>query len=253
MKLDTVPDNESCAMYALLALGRREEAVAFMNRVIANDSMNPGNFYDAACFTCRLGDANKALDYLNTAFEKGFRRFHHVRHDDDLAAIRSLPEFEEILAKYENLQSPETPTETAENNHGSSISEAVEIPFTRADGVTMVDCSINGLPLKFIFDTGASIVSMSMVEANFMMKNGYLKPGDVVGQGNLFDANGDIMEGTVINLRKIDFGGLQLDNVRAYIVKNQKAPLLLGQSVLGRLGRIEIDNKNGKLIIKPNL
>lgn len=192
MKLDTVPDNESCAMYALLALGRREEAVAFMNRVIANDSVNPGNFYDAACFTSRLGDAHKALDYLNTAFEKGFRRFHHVRHDDDLDAIRSLPEFEEILAKYENFPSPEIPTETAENNPGSGISEAVEIPFTRADGVTMVDCSINGLPLKFIFDTGASIVSMSMVEANFMMKNGYLKPGDVVGQGNLYDANGDI-------------------------------------------------------------
>ena len=84
------------------------------------------------------------------------------------------------------------------------------------------------------------------------MKNGYLKRSDVVGSGNFFDANGDISEGTVINLREIDFGGLRLGNVRASVVRNQKAPLLLGQSVLGRLGKIEIDNQNKKLIIKPN-
>ena len=63
------------------------------------------------------------------------------------------------------------------------------------------------------------------------------------------DANGDITEGTVVNLRKVDFGGLELENVRASVVRNQKAPLLLGQSVLGRLGKIEIDNPGLRLII----
>ena len=37
-------------------------------------------------------------------------------------------------------------------------------------------------------------------------------------------------------------GGLKLNNVRASVVKSQKAPLLLGQTVLSRLGKIEIDN-----------
>ena len=50
----------------------------------------------------------------------------------------------------------------------------------------------------------------------------------------------------------MNFGGLELDNVRASVVRNQKAPLLLGQSVLGRLGKIEIDNHNKKLIINPS-
>jgi predicted aspartyl protease len=50
-------------------------------------------------------------------------------------------------------------------------------------------------------------------------------------------------------LRRVNFGGLELDNVRASVVRNQKAPLLLGQSVLGRLGKIEIDNTNRKLKI----
>ena len=33
------------------------------------------------------------------------------------------------------------------------------------------------------------------------------------------------------------------------VVRNQKAPLLLGQTVLNRLGKIEIDNENQQLKI----
>lgn len=55
-------------------------------------------------------------------------------------------------------------------------------------------------------------------------------------------ANGEINAGTVINLRNVNFGGLDLNNIRAFVVHNQTAPLLLGQSILGRLGNIEIDN-----------
>lgn len=129
-------------------------------------------------------------------------------------------------------------------------SETIKIPFTPDGGCVSVKCTINDLPLSFIFDTGASTVSLSMVEANFMLKNGYLKKEDFVGSQRFVDANGDISEGTVVNLRNVDFGGLHLNNVRASIVRNQKAPLLLGQTVLGRLGSIEIDNPGKKLIIK---
>lgn len=66
------------------------------------------------------------------------------------------------------------------------------------------------------------------------------------------DAAGNVNVGTVINLRKVDFGGLKLTNVKASVVQNQKAPLLLGQSVLGRLGKIEIDNSKHVLRISNN-
>ena len=110
-------------------------------------------------------------------------------------------------------------------------------------------CKINGLPLHFVFDTGASDVTLSMVEATFMMKNGYLTEKDVIGNQRYMDANGDVSVGTVINLKDVIFGGQSLTNVRASVVRNQKAPLLLGQSVLGRLGRIEIDNSKHVLRI----
>lgn len=110
-------------------------------------------------------------------------------------------------------------------------------------------CDINGLPLHFVFDTGASDVTISMVETTFMMKNGYLNANDVVDSLRYMDANGDVSVGTIINLKNVIFGGLDLYNVRASVVRNQKAPLLLGQSVLGRLGKIEIDNSKNVLII----
>lgn len=168
VELDTVPKSESCAMYALLALNRRDEAIDFMNRVIASDSIAPGIYYDAACLYSRLGDKEKALQYLGTAFAKGFRRFHHVRTDDDLAPVRSLPEFEALISEYESKVAPKTQGENS--TEGGSTTAPVEVPFTPAGGVAEVGCTINELPLKFIFDTGASTVSMSMVEANFMMK-----------------------------------------------------------------------------------
>ena len=87
-------------------------------------------------------------------------------------------------------------------------------------------------------------VSLFVVEATFMMKNGYLNANDVVGSQSFVDANGDVSVGTVINLKNVKFGGLTLTNVRALVVRNQKAPLLLGQSVLGRLGKLEIDNSS---------
>ena len=43
------------------------------------------------------------------------------------------------------------------------------------------------------------------------------------------DANGNVSVGTKINLKKVTFGDSELTNVRVSVVRNQKAPLLLGQ------------------------
>ena len=75
-----------------------------------------------------------------------------------------------------------------------------------------------------------------------MYKNGYLSNKDVIGKQRYQTADGSISVGTTIILKEVQFAGLVLKNVRASVVKSQNAPLLLGQSVLQRLGKIEIDN-----------
>ena len=42
-----------------------------------------------------------------------------------------------------------------------------EVPFTKESGVCKVKFDINGLLLHFVFDTGPSDVTISMVEATY--------------------------------------------------------------------------------------
>ena len=116
-------------------------------------------------------------------------------------------------------------------------------------GASIIPCKVNGLNLNFIFDTGASDVSISLTEASFMLKNGYLDISDIIGTSNYLDANGNINEGVIINLREIEIAGLKLSNVKATIIKNIKAPLLLGQSAINKLGKIEIDLTSNTITI----
>lgn len=48
------------------------------------------------------------------------------------------------------------------------------IVMEKKGDVYYIPGEINGVPLKFIFDTGASNVYLSLTEALFMLKNGYL-------------------------------------------------------------------------------
>ena len=113
----------------------------------------------------------------------------------------------------------------------------------------LVSCKVNGLPLDFIFDTGASSVTLSRKQASFMLRNGYLSREDIVGSSSYQTASGDIATGMVIKLKKIEISGLVLNNVEATIINSDSAPLLLGQSALSRLGRIQIDYRNSTLTI----
>lgn len=123
------------------------------------------------------------------------------------------------------------------------------IKMKRQGGVSLIPCKINGLELELIFDTGASDVSISLSEAASMIKNGNLTKRDILGTANYLTANGDVSEGIIININEIEIAGLKLKNVKASIVKNLKAPLLLGQNAISKLGRIELDLNNNTIII----
>lgn len=253
IELDTVPNpGSSCAHYAYYYLGFKDKAIDFMNAIIAKNEDRSGSYYDAACLYSIMGDKTTALSYLRKAFECGYRRIAHTYADKDLDNIRNEEEYKALIEQYSNIDS-EGEELNAEPKSEEDKYETVEIPFTKENGVTKVKCTINDLPLHFVFDTGAADVTISMVEANFMIKNDYIQSADIIGSARYMDANGDITEGTIVNIRKVNFGGLELDNVRASVVRNQKAPLLLGQSVLGRLGKIEIDNQGLKLVISHKI
>jgi tetratricopeptide (TPR) repeat protein len=119
----------------------------------------------------------------------------------------------------------------------------------RQGGVSIIPCKVNGLDLELIFDTGASDVSISLTEASSMLENGKLTKSDIIGTSNYINANGDITEGIVINIKEIEIAGLKMTNIKASVVKNLDAPLLLGQTAISKLGRIQLDLNNNTLTI----
>lgn len=242
--LDSVPDAPECAFYAYYYLGDKDKAIETLNKALKKD--DKGNYYDAACLYSVMGDKEKSISYLRKALESGYRKFNHIRRDRDLNNVRSTAEYKALMDEYEKKHQQEI-AEDADDTEYETKTE--EVPFTKEGNVCKVKCAINNLPLHFIFDTGASDVSISSVEATFMLKNDYLAVSDIIGRQNYITADGNITEGTVINLRDVKLGNIHLNDIKASVVKNQSAPLLLGQSVFSKLGKIEIDNGNKVLRI----
>ena len=124
------------------------------------------------------------------------------------------------------------------------------VKMEKRNGVYHIPVELNGSKMDFIFDTGAGIISISETEAIFLMKQGTLTKDDIIGTANFSDANGDITEGTIINLKTVKIGGVTLNNIEASIVPNSVAPLLLGQSAFEKFGKISIDYKKGEITLE---
>lgn len=231
--------SEFSLAFAYAHLGRRTETYPLIDSIGKSDKSEKRAEYNKACIYSLLGDEEAALEHLERALQLGFCKFFLIEGDTDLDNIRDTEKFKLLMEEYKGRYS--NGVSAADMEDAVYVESVTEVPFTKEAGVCKVKCSINDLPLHFYFDTGAADVTISSVEAQFMFKNDYLSPADVKGSRLYGTASGDIAEGTVIMLRKVDFGGLELRNVRASVVHNQKAPLLLGQTVLERLGKIEID------------
>ena len=244
--LDSIPEDAECSFYAYYYLGQKDKAIEVLNTALDKDKK--GNCYDAACLYSVMGEKEKALSYLRQSLEDGYRRFAHIKRDRDLNNIRNTEEFKVLMKEYEEKHLQEIAAD-ADGDDSAYELKVEEIPFTKEGGVCKVKCAINGLPLHFIFDTGATDVSISSVEATFMAKNDFLSSSGIIGKQNYQTADGNITEGTVINLKDVKLGSLHLNNIKASVVRNQEAPLLLGQSVLSKLGKIEIDNTKNVLRI----
>ena len=266
----------STSPFALYFLGQPKAATARMDSIMAKGDDKQA--YNAACVYALCGNKQQALTYLERALKsRKYTDFDHIDTDSDLDGLRNDADFKALVKQYRDaweahlaaerklLDPRATEGAKSESTADTSAKPAAqktdkkataaaphgvsEIAFTHSGGVTQVPCTINGLPLHFVFDTGASEVTLSSVEAQFMFKNGYLKPSDVIGRRAYLTASGDVVEGTSVRLHSVTFGGLTLNNVRASITHSQAAPLLLGQSVLSRLGKVEIDNQANVLRI----
>lgn len=142
------------------------------------------------------------------------------------------------------LNRSETPSKREER---ISSNKKTVVKMEKVNGIYQIPVEVNDVKMFFIFDTGASIISISETEAAFLYKQGKLTKDDIKGTANFSDANGDISEGTIIVLATVKIGDRLLKNIEASVVHNLNAPLLFGQSALENFGKISIDNTKGEI------
>ena len=170
IEIEDTPEKYEFIHYAYQGLGDNEKAIEAIDTIIARNEDKKGNYYDAACMYSRMKSKEKALEYLEKSLESGYNRFAHIGIDHDMDFIRETTEFKSLMKKYEDIHNSKITKSTSSQTSNELIT--TEIPFTKENGICNVKCKINDLPLYFVFDTGASTVSLSMVEATFMMKMG---------------------------------------------------------------------------------
>jgi len=130
------------------------------------------------------------------------------------------------------------------------VKERVVLPYEEQGGVKVVQATVNGTLCRFIFDSGASSVCLSLTEVRHMVKNRYLTDVDFIGEEKFIDASGDVNTGMRVNLRDLQLGQIVLHDVEAIIINNENTANLLGQTALEKFGRVTIDYTRKEIVLE---
>ncbi|HVD61161.1 MAG TPA: protein kinase [Gemmatimonadaceae bacterium] len=100
-RLELNPDDPRAWILSATAyagMHERERAEEAIRRALAIDD-DGLTLYNAACAHALLGDADKALDYLESAIARGWHHAEWLRHDPDFDVLRDNDRFREIVAR----------------------------------------------------------------------------------------------------------------------------------------------------------
>ena len=123
------------------------------------------------------------------------------------------------------------------------------VSLEHKDGCYYVMTKVNGIPMKMTLDTGASVLTLSIVEYEFLKKQNLLG-NNAVEEGECAIANGETVKCYFTKISELTIGNITIDNVDCTIMPQQNAPLLLGMNVLKKFGNFSIDYDRNLLIFK---
>lgn len=111
------------------------------------------------------------------------------------------------------------------------------------DGHFWTRADVSGTQVKFMVDTGASIVALTYFDAQRLG----LKPEELAFDSEIRTAGG-ITYGAPVTLDSIRIGKVKVENVDAVILTNGLEQSLLGMTFLGELNSYEV--RQGQMIIR---
>jgi aspartyl protease family protein len=134
----------------------------------------------------------------------------------------------------------------SEDSNKNKIIKSIQL--TKRNGVYYIPVELNNLiSTNFVFDTGASDVSISKNLYGKMLELNLLDKNDIIGFANYQIADGTVNKQLIINIKFLQIGGVKIRDVRASVSNTKDAPLLLGQSAISRIGSWKLNHKNNRL------
>lgn len=127
----------------------------------------------------------------------------------------------------------------------------VVMPMTinPADNSIHFMASLNDESYDFIFDTGASGILINKNVYDDLMRKGKISRADSIGTARSIMADGSTKEITLLNIKKLSFGGQDFNNVTIGYLASSQAALLFGGDALNSYGVITIDKSQNRLIL----
>jgi aspartyl protease family protein len=103
---------------------------------------------------------------------------------------------------------------------------------------------------EFIFDTGASDLTITPDVFLILYKAGTITESDFIGTATYQLADGSIIRSKKFILHELKIDDVVLNDIEVSISNNIQAPMLFGQSAITKLGNYKIDFKQSLLILE---
>jgi aspartyl protease family protein len=130
------------------------------------------------------------------------------------------------------VETPAAPARVAQTAEPESYGEAA---IARSpDGEFWADAEVDGYPVRFLVDTGASIVALTQADARRMG----IDPGSLDYTIPISTANG-MTKAAPVKLHLVSVGRAEVADVDAVVAQDGLSTSLLGMSFLRRLSKFE--------------
>jgi len=194
---------------------------------------------NAIFFTIEFSNKNLVCDKLFNAFTHLLNlTINNPKYNTEEAIVDNDPFANPVKKDTATINPIRIPTSNA-------------LPMTKSGGVYKIPVLINGvLKLDFIFDAGAADVSIPPDVALTLIRTGTVTDKDFLGTETYRFGNGSTAKSKVFLIKEIQLGNKKVNNVKASIANSVDAPLLLGQSVLNKFGKVTIDYNKGLIVFE---
>ena len=156
-------------------------------------------------------------------------------------AVAAYTHKDEIIARIRAGGEMAGTTAAPAVGEGRIVNRTVRI-HAEANGHFFVDADIDGTTVRFMVDTGATVVALNLVDADKLGIEPHARDFSETHQ----TANG-LVRVAPVTLDEVRIGDIRLRHVDAVVNTRMRGPSLLGMSFLGRLGGFSVER--GELVL----